>query len=42
MVRDDQGRMAVEGIHSFIKARVSKELIFENRYQIILNVSKSK
>ena len=42
MVRDDQGRMAVEGIHSFIKARVSKELIFENRFQIILNVSKSK
>ena len=38
MVRDDQGRMAVEGIHSFIKARVSKELIFENRFQIILNV----
>ena len=27
MVRDDQGRMAAEGIHSFIKARVLKNFI---------------
>ena len=27
MVRDDQGRMAAEGTHSFIKARVLKKLI---------------
>ena len=38
MVRDDQGRMAAEGIHSFIKARVLKELIVRNRFDMIFSL----
>ena len=36
MVRDDQGRMAAEGIHSFIKARVLKKFIMRYRFEFLV------